>query len=474
MSKRKQSAGDESDDSSSDVSLIDVDFDFFDPNPKVDYQALKRLLRQLFQRDADIFQLHELAELILSQPTVGTTIKTDGIESDPYAFLTVLNMHVHHEHSSIKAIANYALQKSSADPAFHATLQTLFSQNQRHVGFVFCERLINMPVQVVPPMYNMLTKEMQWAVDDNEPYTFSHYLFISRTYRLTPEEESALLNSAPQTKAPSSKKSKKTNAATQPVPTTSPDGIYPYHPEDEYIKLASVHTVDYQFTNAAEPREKDSFGLDTRGRMMLLPAERFPALHTRLLLVRDAKSSFVSHSNHSQVPTTSMPASSSSPDAATDTTPLLSKETNRRRKATYAMRDKTLKILEKKSRLKKTVTFAKLTGGGSDLEGTIGVMFFEIGDKESNHDAPPGLLAAGVRAQQKRKAAGVRRLRRRYEELEPAGSTVKSRVNSGDEAASDHASAVKSVAASVPVIPRSIHAMSTRRSSKLGGFEASG
>ncbi|GLB36742.1 hypothetical protein LshimejAT787_0310290 [Lyophyllum shimeji] len=49
-------------DSSSDV--------FFNPNPKVDYQALKRLLRQLFQRDADIFQLHELAELVLRQPTV--------------------------------------------------------------------------------------------------------------------------------------------------------------------------------------------------------------------------------------------------------------------------------------------------------------------------------------------------------------------------------------------------------------------
>ncbi|KAF8060830.1 p21-C-terminal region-binding protein-domain-containing protein [Lyophyllum atratum] len=282
MSKRKQSAADDSDDSSSDVSLIDVDFDFFDPNPAVDYQALKRLLGQLFQRDADIFQLHELSELILSQPTVGTTIKTDGIESDPYAFLTVLNMHVHHEHPSIKAIANYALQKSSADPAFHATLQALFSQNQAHIGFVFCERLINMPVQVIPPMYNMLSKELQWAIDDNEPYTFSHYLFISRTYHLTQDEESALLNSAPHAKAqPSSKKSRKATT-TQPIPASAPDGIYPYHPEDEYIKLASVHSVDYQFTTAAEPRDKDSFGLDTRGRMMLVPADRFVELVAKM------------------------------------------------------------------------------------------------------------------------------------------------------------------------------------------------
>ncbi|KAF5376969.1 hypothetical protein D9615_007236 [Tricholomella constricta] len=283
MSKRKQSADDDDDNSSSsDVSLIDVDFDFFDPNPAVDYQAIKRLLAQLFQRDADIFHLHDLAELILSQPTVGTTIKTDGINSDPYAVLTVLNMHVHHEHPSIKAIANYALQKTAAaDPAFHSTLQALFSQSQAHVGFVFCERLINMPVQVIPPMYSMLTKELQWAIDDNEPYTFTHYLFISRTYHLSPDEESALVNSAPPNapRSRSQKKSKRSTALTGAHPDPAPDGIYPYHPEDEYIKLAATHTLDYRFTTSpAEPREKDAFGLDTRGRIMLVPADRFPAL----------------------------------------------------------------------------------------------------------------------------------------------------------------------------------------------------
>ena len=31
----------------------------------------------------------------MSQP-LGTTIKTDGTESDPYAILTVINMHEHH------------------------------------------------------------------------------------------------------------------------------------------------------------------------------------------------------------------------------------------------------------------------------------------------------------------------------------------------------------------------------------------
>jgi len=271
MSKRKQDA-DVDDDDGSDVGLIDVDFEFFDPNPQVDYHALKRLLRQLYQRDSELFHLHELAELILSQPLVGTTIKTDGRESDPYAFLTVLNVHVHQNHPSIKALIAYLLLKSASNVPFHATLQTLLGpaglDSSNHVGFVFCERLINMPVQVIPPMYRMLADEVKWAIDDNEPYNFSHILFISRTYRLSPEEEAAMQSAAHPAKR-------------QKVPSVSgsgpSDGVYSFHPEDEYIHKVASHTLDYSFSSA-EPREKDSFGLDTGGRMMLVPADRFQEL----------------------------------------------------------------------------------------------------------------------------------------------------------------------------------------------------
>lgn len=73
-------------------------------------------------------------------------------------------------HPSIKALAQYILAKSAGNPAAHAALQTLLGpqglQSQNHVGFVFSERLVNMPVQVVPHMYRMLADEIQWANDD--------------------------------------------------------------------------------------------------------------------------------------------------------------------------------------------------------------------------------------------------------------------------------------------------------------------
>lgn len=79
-------------------SIVDISFDFYPPNPSVDYQSIKHLFTQLFQRDAHLLHLHDLTELVLTQSEagVGTTVKTaDGEESDPYAVLSVVNMGFH-------------------------------------------------------------------------------------------------------------------------------------------------------------------------------------------------------------------------------------------------------------------------------------------------------------------------------------------------------------------------------------------
>ncbi|KAI0757551.1 p21-C-terminal region-binding protein-domain-containing protein [Daedaleopsis nitida] len=267
MAKRKQQADQPSSDneSDSDRSLIDVDFEFFDPTADIDFLATKRLVTQLFSVDAQTIPVHDFADLILSQPLVGTTVKCDGRESDPYALLTVLNLHVHKERPSIKALIAYILEKSSPDLTLHSKLQALLGPNglssSQHVGFILSERLINMPVQIMPHMYRMLADEIQWAIDDNEPYDFKHFLIISRVYRLTAEEAAELQAASPRTKR---------QKQSDPPPAA---GIYPFHPEDDYIRKFASHTVDYTFTHT-QPREADAFGVDTGGRMMLVPAGR--------------------------------------------------------------------------------------------------------------------------------------------------------------------------------------------------------
>lgn len=74
---------------------MNVDFEWFDPQPDVDFHGLKNILRQLFDNDSQDFDMSALSDLILSQPLLGSTVKVDGNESDPYAFLTVLNVQEH-------------------------------------------------------------------------------------------------------------------------------------------------------------------------------------------------------------------------------------------------------------------------------------------------------------------------------------------------------------------------------------------
>ena len=78
-----------------DTNMLDVEFEWFDPQPEHDFHGLKTLLRQIFDVDAQSFDLSALTDLILAQPLLGSTVKVEGNETDPYAFLTVINLHEH-------------------------------------------------------------------------------------------------------------------------------------------------------------------------------------------------------------------------------------------------------------------------------------------------------------------------------------------------------------------------------------------
>lgn len=61
----------------------------------------------------------------------------------------------------------YLLEKASNDSTLGAILspQALDSPTG-HTGLIISERLINMPPQIMPPMYKMLRDEIQWAIDE--------------------------------------------------------------------------------------------------------------------------------------------------------------------------------------------------------------------------------------------------------------------------------------------------------------------
>ena len=166
-----------------DFDTVNVDFEWFNFDPEIDFHGTKTLLRQLLDVDAPLFDISALADLVLSQPTIGSTVKVDGKETDAYALITALGLKTHAGHEAVKALVGYLAEKAGGKAAE-------LLRGAEDVGLVLSERLINMPSEVAPPLYGMLLEELEAAVEDKEPYAFSHYVVLSRVYReVTPDPE---------------------------------------------------------------------------------------------------------------------------------------------------------------------------------------------------------------------------------------------------------------------------------------------
>ncbi|EME78592.1 uncharacterized protein MYCFIDRAFT_190822 [Pseudocercospora fijiensis CIRAD86] len=268
-SKDKMDVDGELSGSEDDTEMLDVDFEFFNPDSEVDFHGLKNLLRQLFDADNQLFDLSALAGMILEQQDIGTTIKCDGKESDPYAFMTILNLYQHRSKAVIQQLTNYILSRvrASGDQSL-ANLEALLSEkSSARVGLILTERFINMPHQVIPPLYNMLLEEMQLAVEDKKPYEFTHYIVMSKTYTEVESKLDAEDN-------PPSKK-KKAGASSN-----SPETFF-FHPEDEVLHRYALGWTNFDYETQGDEGASDSRrvftenGIKPQGHLTLMESEKF-------------------------------------------------------------------------------------------------------------------------------------------------------------------------------------------------------
>ncbi|KOS18055.1 Protein BCP1 [Escovopsis weberi] len=251
---------DEDNSDEEDFDTVNVDFEWFNFDAEIDFLGTKTLLRQLFDVDAVLFNVSALADLILSQPTIGSTVKVDGKETDAYALLTVLNTAEHGEKEAMRDLLRYIVEKAQGSPSLGAVAEVLGAKKQ--VGLVLSERLINMPVEIIPPLYTMLAEEVDDAVEDGEPYEFSHYLILSKTYQ---EVESAL-----------DVEDRKRKKAREEA------GTYFFHPEDEVLHKHAVAYGNFPHTRESEvvadsKRAFQELGIKSFGHMILIEASKFKA-----------------------------------------------------------------------------------------------------------------------------------------------------------------------------------------------------
>ncbi|KAI9090994.1 p21-C-terminal region-binding protein-domain-containing protein [Phlyctochytrium arcticum] len=264
----QEASEDDEDDESSEQDTVDVDFEFFDPKP-IDFHGLKSLLRQTFTDEAEEISLSELADLIIAQPAVGSTVKCDDGQ-DPYALVTVVNLEEHKDKKCVKGIKDYLTSKTrkggQAQAASSGAEQIVGALNKT-TGLILNERLINMPPQIVPPLFKMLLEEMEWAIEDGEPFKFDQYIYISKIYReidsTLVEEDGVVVDTAQKGK---SKKAK--------LAPSSPEIFY-FQPEDELLQQHATFSFDYKFTKETQSSDSrrafQDVGVDPLRRVLLIP-----------------------------------------------------------------------------------------------------------------------------------------------------------------------------------------------------------
>ena len=243
-----------------------MEFEWFDPQPQFDFHGIKTLLQQLFDVDATLFDLSALTDLILSQPTLGSTVNFDGNDTDAYAFLSVLNLQEHKEQPFVSKLIQYIKSKANSKAQLLKLAEVLSQPQIPPIGLILSERLINVPAEVIPPMYTMLREEIDWALEDGEAYNFSHYLILSKTY--------TEIASKVDEQDDRPKKKKKIAGSF--------DTMY-FHPEDEVLHKHALCHGGFDYSNKQDEGHSDSkrafqeLGIKPQGHMVFMNASAFPA-----------------------------------------------------------------------------------------------------------------------------------------------------------------------------------------------------
>lgn len=248
-----------------DDDMINIDFDFYNLNPNIDFHATKNFLRQLFQDDSIFFPLSEVADLILKEGNVGTTIKAGGTETDPFSIISVLSITDNLKTQAIQSITKYYIEKTAKNAQFNIILRQLFSPSSKHrVGLLFSERLVNMPVETVPPMYRMLLEEMEKSEQFEKDYNFDYFLIPSRVAKLLVSVADRELEAEDETST--RKKKKKDN--------NLPAEFDYIHYEDEQLEKNALHYGYFDFTNknveADARRVFNEYGIEPKLNLILI------------------------------------------------------------------------------------------------------------------------------------------------------------------------------------------------------------
>ncbi|WOL16647.1 hypothetical protein Cni_G25435 [Canna indica] len=260
----------ESEDEEREAEMVQADFAFFDPKPS-DFSGVKLLLQNYL--DNKPWDLSGFVDLILEQTTVGTVVKLDDSDEQdgdaddddpgPFAVISALNLQRYEGHKCVKELKEFLLQ-ACQDDASNKKLKSLLEQQASEVGLLVCQRFVNCPYQLVPPLYDALFDEISWATEDEptpklqDSFRFKYYLLLTRFF---------------ESKSRNNHKAKLTGDFDDPI-------IY-VKPEDEIFQELS--SFSFTFPLHAEklaPQELKNY--TEKGLVMVVKADDIPKFREKI------------------------------------------------------------------------------------------------------------------------------------------------------------------------------------------------
>jgi protein BCP1 len=167
--------------------IINIEF-LFSPIRENYFHNIKTLIKPIFEFEK--VNISGVAELILSQrEEVGTAIKTEeegevgNDDVDILAIQTLINLRL--DNQTVTDLRNFILSKIEAYLKDEQREIALKIMNSYRTGLLINERAINLPMQLIPPLLNLLIEDISDYKHDygNDKYDADYVIVISKFVR---------------------------------------------------------------------------------------------------------------------------------------------------------------------------------------------------------------------------------------------------------------------------------------------------
>jgi protein BCP1 len=267
-------ASDDSDDDPTDNGVITVDF-LFENFKEIDFHGIKGLL----EKGAwDQVNTSEIADALVTQKGVGTSLKIDDASEVVYGLMSALNVGTSvGKVPSVGAMCSF-LQRACKDTNTSSMLSTLLSTSElakAPVGIVVNERFVNMPPNVAPALYQSLVDDLAWATAHDQKEAYKYLVMFTKCY----VEETKSQNGGGKKRGKKRKKKNKggsgnggggSSSSSSSSETAVPPQMYFIKFEDEIFHQHATLSYSFPAASVSRPSESSNIGFGTESYMVMV------------------------------------------------------------------------------------------------------------------------------------------------------------------------------------------------------------